>query len=172
MIRFWEKRDSIQLRKLIATYIESQDPFGGQILPVKENIDWFLQLGYEQVALGQPHLVYEEDRKILAYIQMGECISALKLRDKTIEIFAMFTVPEVRRRFLSIELLREAGKIIAKLGFTRGISSVLISNEKMWKNMFYNPAIWPTRIFFEWRIDCDPQVENGELVNFVERKAS
>lgn len=172
MIRFWEQKDVIQLRKLIKALLENQHKHGSRILPSNNNVSYYLKLGYFQVQNGDPHLVYEEDGEILGYVQLGEVISELEYRGKTAEFFAMYTKPEVRGRFINIELIRELGLRAISRGFTHIISSVMCSNEKALRNFFHNPAIWPTSVNLEWYLAHDPQLENGELVKLTERKSA
>lgn len=171
MIRLWEQRDIIQLRKLIVSFIEDQNRHGCDIELCDENVNFYLRLGFEQSKLGQPHLVYEEQGRILAYIQLGECLFILKFRKKTAELFSIFTLPEARHRFLSIELIREGAQKIVELGFEKIYSTVFLSNYTMLKNVFYNPAIWPMSVRAEWDIANDAQFQQGQLVSPIRKIA-
>lgn len=172
MIRFWKERDSVQLRKLLKAFLESQLEFGAQILATENNIQWYLQLGLEQAKAGDPHLVWEENGEILAFVQFGKPFNCLDTRMKSAEMFSMFTAPKARGRFLSIHLIREAGRIIAERGYERGYSTILMGNRKEMNNMFHNPSIWPTNLICEWRLQTDAQFEGKELVNLTERKVA
>lgn len=172
MIRLWEEKDSIQLRKLLKAFLESQVAFGAQILPTERNIQWYLQLGLEQAKNGDPHLVWEENGEILAFLQMGRALNDLDVVLKSAEIFSMFTTQKARGRFLSIHLIREAGRISAEKGYERGYSTILMGNRKEMNNMFHNPSIWPTNLICEWRLQTDAQFEGKELVNLTERKVA
>lgn len=172
MIRFWEPRDIIKLRKMIYSFIESQAYFGGEVLPNEENVRFFLDLGYGQIQQNNdPHLVYEEDGDIIAFIQIGEANSSLIRKHKTCELFSMYTKPEHEHRFISIELIRACAAPLVRNGYVRGYSTVLLSNRKIQKNMFYNPAMWPTRLFVEWDLDSDPQfytdVHNPKFIDRI-----
>jgi len=115
-------------------------------------------------------LIIEEKGRILAYLQAGECLYFLKQQHKTAEIFSIYTLPEARHRFLSVEMVRDMAIRLIELGFVRIYSTVFLTNQTMMKNMFHNPAIWPLVARLEWHLDKDPQFVNGEIENFVERK--
>lgn len=172
MISFWEQRHSIQLRKLLKNFLESQIPFGAQILASENNVSWYLQLGLSQARDGDPHLVWEEDDEILSFIQFGGTSHSLEFRTKSAEIFTMYTVPKARGRFLSIHLIREAGEIIAKKGYERVYSTIMTANRKELNNMFHNPSIWPMNVICEWRLENDAQFEGTDLVRLTERQVA
>lgn len=171
MIRLWEFRDSISLRKLIRAFIIDQNKLGSDIAPSEENVTTFLNIGFHQSGQGQPHLVFEEKGKILGFSQMGEALYSIKFRAKTAEFFSIYVVPEERHKFVSIELIRRGGEILASLGFERLYSTVFLTNPTMLKNTFINPSIWPIAVRVEWLISADPQFEGSKLQKPLEKTA-
>jgi len=173
MIRYWEQRDSIYLRKLILSLLKNQHKFGSRILPTERNVNWYLQIGFRQIEANQdPNLVYEEEGEILGFVQLGAIADELDSIGKTAEFFGMYVKPEARGRFINIELIREMALLAIKKGYTNIRSAVMCSNAKVLNNFFINPSIWPTSVNLEWNLENDPQLQDGEFIKFLERRAS
>lgn len=172
MIRQWQTKDAIKIRSLIKAFLTSQDFLGGEVPPTENNVNYLLFVGYDQIAKNNdPHLVYEDAGELIAYIQMGQVFNGLERKQKTCELFGIFVKPEYEHRFISVELIREAANYMLVNGYKKCFSNVVLSNTKMLRNMFYNPAIWPTKVLLEWDITADPQfTEQG--IQVLERKKS
>lgn len=153
-------------------FLKSQQFFGGECLPTENNVDYFLSLGYDQVRRNKdPHLVCEMDNHIVGFIQIGAAFSSLERKYKTCEMFSIYIKPEYQHKFVSIELLRGATDYVLTNGYKRGYSTIILSNDRIIKNVFYNPSMWPTRVFMEWDIEADPQFQDGkQLIQFLERQ--
>jgi hypothetical protein len=172
MIRLWQQKDVIQLRHLIKAFLENQAKYGSRILPSENNIRYYLQVGYFQIEEGDPHLVFEEDGKILGFIQLGRVLTQLEIRGKTAELFTMYTIPEARGRFINIQLIRDMGIMAVNRGYTHIYSSILCGNSKALKNVFHNPAIWPTSVYCEWDLSADVQFQDGELLKVLDKRSA
>lgn len=170
IIRQWEQKDVIKLRPLVKKFLESQANFGGAVPATEHNINYHIFLGFDQIIKNNdPHLVCELDGELVGFIQMGQVFAAMERLEKTCEIFGIFVEPAFEHRFIGAELLRAAAPYLVKNGYKKAFSGVLMNNYRMLKNMFHNPAIWPTRVFLEWDIGADEQF-SSEKLKFLERK--
>jgi len=163
MIRQWQEKDSIVLRDLIKNFLLSQESFGSGVLPSENNISYYLLLGYDQIKRNNdPHLLWEESGEILAYLQLGKEESIFEKKYKACEVFALYVRPKVEHRFLGTQLFQASMEYIVRNKYIRFSSTVMLENTRMLKNMFINPAIWPTRVVLEGDVRIDSQfTENG-----------
>ena len=163
MVRQWEIRDSVKLRGLIRDFLFSQQEYGSGILASEQNISFYLSLGFEQIKTNNdPHLVCEEDGELIGFVQAGQILNILERTHKTCEILSLYVKPKYEHKFIGTLLFQAMLPYLQRNKYIRTISHVMLANQRMLKNMFINPAIWPIHVTLEGDCRFDEQFVDFE----------
>lgn len=119
-IRFVQRSDERQVKRLILRYLKDTFAQGGDFPPTLENAQAFFDRAVEGAECGDPCLVADKDGVIAGFVMaLGVLFPGMTTRDNTIRSWGTYVLPECRGERIAIKLFMVMGRVAKNKGYTR-----------------------------------------------------
>jgi GNAT superfamily N-acetyltransferase len=119
-IRLWTPPDWRPLRPLMTDFLTEHCAAGGDFLPTRNNVEFFLRKGVRAAAKGDPTFVaYDGGKPIGFCLWTGTQDAGLDLRERVLQGFGTFVIRERRKQGWSKRIREAANEQAKKKGYER-----------------------------------------------------
>ncbi len=123
-IRFVQKSDERQVKRLIIRYLRDTFEHGGDFPPTLENAQAFFDRAVEGAECGDPCLVAVKDDAVVGFVMaLGVLFPGMQTRDVTLRSWGTYVLPECRGERIAIKLFMVMGRVAKNKGYTRVLGS-------------------------------------------------